>query len=159
MTVQPTNSPGWYDDGTGQRRWFDGAAWGRYESVCPNCGTPFSDETFCGQCGSKLTALGTASVVSQSAAASVHSAPAVIDDAPVVVRRSRRNPFIAPSPEQAGEVSGISVSRNWSLGLRSATAKKGSGMTRNRKIAGDLPEWSPLPPGELSVDRTGGNRR
>jgi hypothetical protein len=75
-----------------------------------------------------------------------------------IVRRSRRAPFVPPSEGDA-EPSGMTVSRIWGAGLRSARAQRESGLTRNRKIAGELPEWAPLPPGELSVDRpTRGSR-
>jgi len=117
MTDELTNVPaGWYDDGSGRQRWFDGEQWGAYSP----------DET------------------------------AAADPEPVVVRRNRKSPFVAPAPA-ADEQSGITVSRSWGLGLRSA--KTSSGLTRNRKIAGDLPGWCPLPPGELGVDRSAGTRR
>lgn len=75
-----------------------------------------------------------------------------------VVRRTRRAPFNPPA-EQPTQPSGTVVSRNWGLGLRSSTRGKESGLTRNRKIAGDLPDWAPLPPGEISVDRPAGSQR
>lgn len=80
------------------------------------------------------------------------SAPQSIDEAPVVISRRRRPQFIPPQPERPESGSPVQVSRNWGLGLRSAKARE-SGLTRNREIAGDLPAWAPLPPGELSVRR------
>lgn len=145
MTDQEMTLPGWYDDGSGRQRWFDGNDWGHYaKGFCGECGSPCGEEAFCAQCGHSLR---------QKTAAPASPRE---DDEQVVVRRTRRSPFVASSPEQVAQASGITVSRNWGLGLRSSASKKDSGMTRNRKIAGDLPEWSPLPPGELSVDRRGG---
>jgi hypothetical protein len=118
---------GWYDDGTGRQRWFDGTQWGAYADT-------------------------------QASAPATAPAATPADDGPVVVRRTRRSPFIAPAGDQADQSSSTIVSRDWGLGLRSSNAKKDSGMTRNRKIAGDLPGWSPLPPGELVVDRHPGSR-
>lgn len=121
MTNQENVPAGWYDDGTGRQRWYDGTEWGQYAEEVQ-----------------------------------VPPLPAVDNTDPVIVRRTRRAPFMPPQPSQDSNTAGAIVSRNWGIGLRSANAKKDSGLTRNRKIAGDLPEWSPLPPGELSVDRTAG---
>lgn len=71
-------------------------------------------------------------------------------DAPKVVRRNRPTPFNAPASERAVDV-GITVGRNWST---ISGPRKPSGLTRNRVVAGDLPDWTPLPPGELRVDRS-----
>ncbi|MET0932007.1 MAG: DUF2510 domain-containing protein [Aeromicrobium sp.] len=121
MTEHENATPaGWYDDGTGRQRWFDGTAWGDYAE--------------------QTTAV----------------AP-VADDGPVVVRRTRRAPFVPPDRADPPD-STTTVSRDWGLGLRSSKVKKDVGLTRNREIAGDLPSWSPLPPGELSVDRSSGRR-
>ena len=81
------------------------------------------------------------------------------NDSPVVVRRTRRTPFRPPVDEDQRSFSGITVSRSWGLGLRAANQRKASGLTRNRKIAGDLPEWAPLPPGELAIVRTASTPR
>lgn len=123
MTDEAAAPAGWYDDGTGRQRWFDGTAWGQY-----------AEET------------GTVAPAEQ------------MDDEPVIIRRTRRTPFNPPPAEPAPEFAGITVSRNWGLGLRSANSKKECGLTRNRKVAGDLPAWAPLPPGELLVDRSAGRR-
>lgn len=148
MSDSHNPEPGWYDDGTGRQRWFDGTEWGQYaQSFCGGCGSPCAgDDVFCGQCGHPV-----------SKDRSVPD-PMPADDEPVIIRRTRKSPFIAASEEEVSQRAGVTVSRNWSLALRSSAAKKDSGMTRNRKIAGDLPQWSPLPPGELHVDRTGGTR-
>lgn len=121
-TTENSSTPaGWYDDGTGRQRWFDGTAWGQY---APNG----------------------------------ESAPqaASADPGSGIVRRTRRTPFGPPPADPAADHAGLTVSRNWGLGLRSANEKKDSGLTRNRRVAGDLPQWTPLPPGELSVQRGSG---
>lgn len=121
MTDDATTPAGWYDDGTGRQRWFDGTAWGQY-----------------------------AEDVETSVSGTFESAE------PVIVQRTRRAPFNPPPAERDAGSSGVMVSRGWGLSLRAANENKSSGLTRNRKIAGELPDWSPLPPGELSVDRTSG---
>lgn len=120
-TENSSATAGWYDDGTGRQRWFDGTAWGQY--------APDGESAL------------------QAASA---------DPGSGIVRRTRRAPFGPPSAEPAADHAGLTVSRSWGLGLRSANAKKDSGLTRNRTVAGDLPEWTPLPPGELSVRRGAG---
>ena len=72
----------------------------------------------------------------------------------VVVQRNRRAPFRPPAADQ-GTPLGAVVTRNWGNSRRS---KSDSGLTRNRVIAGDLPDWAPLPPGELQVDRNAGKQ-
>lgn len=128
-TQAPSTPAGWYDDGTGRQRWFDGTEWGDY--------APDTDED------------------AEPEPPALPTPPPADSDEPVVVRRTRRAPFAPPSPEPESE-SSLTISRNWGLGLRSANAKKESGLTRNRKIAGDLPDWSPEPPGEIAVDRHAG---
>ena len=91
-----------------------------------------------------------------ASAGSSESAPG--SESPVVVRRARRTPFRPPESNKKQE-SGVTVSRSWGLGLRAANQRKDSGLTRNRKIAGDLPQWAPLPPGELAVIRTASTSR
>jgi len=77
------------------------------------------------------------------------SAPAA-DDVPVIVRRVPRAagkllPRPTPPPKDDHVVArGLLQPR--------AAAKK---VVRQRAIAGDLPSWSPLPPGELTVRRPG----
>lgn len=66
------------------------------------------------------------------------------------VRRTRRNPFIPPSDQAQGPA----VSRELLSRGRAAGAK----LSRNRKIAGDLPDWDPLPPGEITLARPTGSR-
>ncbi|WP_006245063.1 hypothetical protein [Mycolicibacterium tusciae] len=62
---------------------------------------------------------------------------------PIVLRRARPAVFAAPEPEK-GEV----IAR--SFGLGSGLSKQPE-LSRNRKIAGNLPAWDPLPPGEIRV--------
>ncbi|MBM9837366.1 hypothetical protein JO861_12455 [Rhodococcus hoagii] len=64
-------------------------------------------------------------------------------DAPVV-RPTRLSPFLPPAPR---DDDGLVVSREATL----RSLPKGEQLTRNRKIAGDLPDWEPLPPGEVLV--------
>jgi hypothetical protein len=72
------------------------------------------------------------------------------EESDTVVRRTRRSPFVPPS----GQADGPAVSRE--LLSRGAIGKPQ--MSRNRKIAGDLPDWDPLPPGEITVLRPNGSR-
>ena len=80
--------------------------------------------------------------------------PAPDANSGVVVQRTRRTPFLPPSPDEKTSI-GTVVTRNWGVSSR---GKKESGITRNRIIAGDLPDWAPLPPGELQVDRNAGSK-
>lgn len=76
------------------------------------------------------------------------------NDGVVVVQRTRRAPFAPPTFDEQPSI-GTVVTRNWGGTRRT---KKDSGLTRNRVIAGDLPDWAPLPPGELQVDRNAGTQ-
>ena len=70
---------------------------------------------------------------------------ASVNTNPVVIRRTARMlPRELPVPEE-----GVTVSRNV-LGSRAAVKPQ---TTRSRRIAGELPDWEPLPPGELIVRR------
>lgn len=69
--------------------------------------------------------------------------------APVEIRRGPRTRFLAPASNAAREE--IVVSRNV-LSPRKAAGKNAT--ARERKIAGDLPEWEPLPPGEVLINRS-----
>jgi hypothetical protein len=62
---------------------------------------------------------------------------------PIVLRRARPAVFIAPQPDE-----GHVVSRD--VGLSRGLSKQPE-LSRNRKIAGNLPAWDPLPPGEIHV--------
>jgi len=53
--------------------------------------------------------------------------------------------------EEEGRDSEVVISRSWALLTRSGAPSQ---MGRARKIAGDLPTWDPLPPGEQVVRRT-----
>ncbi len=65
----------------------------------------------------------------------------------IVVRRTRLAPFVPPQP-QKGTVSPAIVARD---ALRRSPRPAGERLSRNRVIAGDLPYWSPMPPGEIPV--------
>lgn len=140
MTEEERKPAGWYDDGTGRQRWWDGTEWGAYAEGAQVPDTE-SEE------------------VSHDAEVDEAQVPVAVEPAEtVIIQRTRRAPFNPPPAEQGAEESGVTVSRSWGLGLRSANGKKDSGLTRNRKIAGELPDWAPLPPGELSVGRAAGKR-
>ena len=62
---------------------------------------------------------------------------------PIVLRRARPAVFIAPQPEE-----GKLIARELGLGVG---LSKQPELSRNRKIAGNLPAWDPLPPGEIRV--------
>jgi hypothetical protein len=84
-------------------------------------------------------------------APSPNPAPAATaDTSGFIVRRTRTSPFLPPTPVDADETP--SVSRAWAT----AQGKKVKGqLGRQRRMAGDLPGWEPLPPGELLVKRGG----
>lgn len=63
---------------------------------------------------------------------------------PIMLRRARPSVFIAPQPANEGQV----LARDFSL---RRGADKPKELTRNRKIAGNLPVWDPAPPGEIKV--------
>lgn len=113
---------GWYDDGSGRARWFDGSLWGEY-----------ADE--------------------QAAQEDQEVQVEYEHEEPLIVRRNRRSPFNPPQQDKSSTSTNL-VSRDWATGLRASTSAKNSGLTRQRKVAGDLPEWAPTPPGELTVNRT-----
>ena len=64
----------------------------------------------------------------------------------VVVRRSVRLTFQPPA-ETPDELP--TVSRTWAARTIAAAPK----LPRERKMAGDLPSWSPAPPGSVPVRR------
>lgn len=69
------------------------------------------------------------------------------EDQPVVVRRGRASQRMRPRPPL--EDTGVVVSRN----VLAARATGKPQTSRERLMAGDLPAWEPLPPGELTVRR------
>lgn len=72
------------------------------------------------------------------------------DEVPVIVRRvPRAAGKLVPRPTPPPKDDHV-VARGL-LQPRAATKK----VVRQRAIAGDLPAWSPLPPGELTVRRPG----
>lgn len=44
MTTPQSSPPGWYDDGSGQQRWWDGMQWGQYASQVPTTSTGVGDQ-------------------------------------------------------------------------------------------------------------------
>jgi hypothetical protein len=76
-------------------------------------------------------------------------AGAAPDAMPTIVRRGHAATRLLPRAEEP-ESSTVVVHRSV-LARRSSDKPKTS---RERKIAGDLPEWEPLPPGELVVNRS-----
>jgi hypothetical protein len=80
-------------------------------------------------------------------ASAQHMSPSDSTDT-VVIRRARTNRFLA-SPPPAPE-SGVVVGRGF---LNSKAGTQKPQISRERKIAGDLPSWDPVPPGEVSVRR------
>ncbi len=90
-----------------------------------------------------------APVVPTAPAAPAPAAPPAAPADPVVVRRPSAAGRFLPREVVPVADDGVVVSRNV-LGSRAAT-KPQTG--RERKIAGGLPDWEPLPPGELLVRR------
>lgn len=90
----------------------------------------------------------TESVPSQSAGLDAPSPAAVADDLPVIRRRSRA--MFHPREEDSSDI-GVVVSRS----ILTARNAKEPETSRKRKIAGNLPAWEPMPPGELVVHRRG----
>lgn len=128
---------------------------------CTQCGTGTDDATlkFCINCGAALPAAAVAPVVEPPVITEVPAAviapvppaapvaPPTPDDG-FVVRRTRTSPFLPPPvQEDAAPV----ISRAWaqSQSARPAASK----LTKQRKMAGGLPDWEPLPPGEVLVKR------
>lgn len=67
----------------------------------------------------------------------------VVEPPPVVLKRARPSLFKPPEPPRDEQM----VSRNVLGGNRVDKPE----LSRNRKIAGDLPSWDPTPPGEIHV--------
>ena len=44
MTTPQSQPPGWYDDGSGQQRWWDGTQWGQYASQAAPAGGGAGDQ-------------------------------------------------------------------------------------------------------------------
>lgn len=83
-------------------------------------------------------------------AATPPAAPPAPTASPFTVRRRSAGAFV-PRPVPA-ESDGVVIARNV-LSARQAGVERTT--SRQRKIAGDLPAWEPLPPGELVVTRPG----
>jgi hypothetical protein len=69
------------------------------------------------------------------------------DDVPPIVRRTRSGGKFTPRPPKAEQ--GAIVSRN----ILASRATDRAQTSRERIVAGDLPDWDPLPPGEVRVQR------
>ncbi len=75
------------------------------------------------------------------------SGPSPVPQTPPTIRRGRAGERLRPRQQPLPE--SVVVSRGV-LGSKSSSKPQ---TTRERRIAGDLPEWEPLPPGELRVHR------
>jgi hypothetical protein len=141
--------------------------------TCPSCGAELDDGAtrFCTSCGASLPAVSASepAVVTEPSPAPERIAPPPppiapasepvaaatepADQAPaaedIVVRRTRRTPFLPPAHVDEEE-GGVVISRSWTSARRAAGS---ADVGRQRKIAGDLPSWEPLPPGEVVVAR------
>lgn len=73
--------------------------------------------------------------------------PAPTTPPPPQVRRPGAGRFV---PKAAPTPDGVVVQRNV---LQPSQAKEKALTSRQRRIAGNLPDWEPLPPGELLVRR------
>ena len=82
----------------------------------------------------------------QQAADAAHLADGSTPGSTVVIRRGHSAARLLPAQPVAETTL---VSRN----VLHARATKKPETSRERKIAGDLPDWEPLPPGELHVHR------
>ncbi|MBK6440865.1 MAG: hypothetical protein IPH27_11430 [Actinomycetales bacterium] len=76
--------------------------------------------------------------------------PTDSEPTPVIVRRRSSGMFI-PKPVSQSSQDEVIVARQLFMGRKDARPLN----SRSRKIAGDLPTWEPLPPGELLVRRPG----
>ena len=85
-------------------------------------------------------------------ATSTTAAPARPSADFVIERRTRSFLPTATVADLALGDTDIAISRNWSTLSRPAGAPPNQ-LGRQRKIAGDLPTWDPLPPGEQVVKR------
>lgn len=91
------------------------------------------------------------SIPEQGAPAGASPDPSTAVTEPLVVRRgssARFRPRVEPPQEET-----VVVSRGI-LGVRDRDKKAQT--SRERRVAGDLPSWEPLPPGELVVRRPPG---
>jgi hypothetical protein len=82
----------------------------------------------------------------QQAVDSTQPADSGVPDSTVVIRRGQSATRLLPMQSVAETTV---VSRN----VLHARVTKKPETSRARKIAGDLPDWEPLPPGELLVHR------
>ncbi|WP_273167787.1 hypothetical protein, partial [Actinomyces israelii] len=67
-----------------------------------------------------------------------------------LVRRPRRMPRFAPAPSRES----TAVIDRKDLLARTRSTKEGPQLSRESKMAGNLPAWCPLPPHELIVRRS-----
>lgn len=71
-------------------------------------------------------------------------APVPSADGGIVLRRGTTVRLVPQT--ESGATPGVTLTRNL---LQPTAQDRKAEITRNRKIAGNLPEWSPLPPGEI----------
>lgn len=81
--------------------------------------------------------------------AGVPATAAVEDDSLPVIRRRSRKMFVPAAPPSSDL--DVIVAR----GILSSRQSARPTTSRHRKIAGNLPDWEPLPPGEVFVSRPG----
>lgn len=118
---------------------------------CTSCGTPIDDATPEPEPAPVAEPAPTMSVAGPQITAPVvvATAPIRLDD-DVLIRRTRRSPLLPPR-ETVGDDEDVVISRSWATATRNRNAPNQVG--KSRKIAGDLPAWEPLPPGESIVSR------
>ncbi|WP_167349999.1 zinc ribbon domain-containing protein [Pseudoclavibacter helvolus] len=125
--------------------------------VCGNCQAQLEADgsRFCMRCGAPLMPARSISMPLEGTAE--HEAvppteppqPPQLPQPSQIIRRAGRRPIEPPTPVQG--VDALTVSRTWSSSRPLGERKPK--LSRERKMAGDLPAWEPLPPGELNVRR------
>ncbi len=134
---------------------------------CTSCGTAASLDTlkFCTNCGGALPVVVEAVPAVAAAAPPVSAVPFTVQSVPQaspeptppaqsvsegpIIRRTRTSPFLPPPVAEENDAP--IISRAWAIGQVSNPGKRQ--LTKQRKMAGGLPSWDPLPPGELVVKR------
>ncbi len=146
-------------------------------STCPSCGVDLEPDAvaFCTNCGAALPE-DAVPVVTRTTRIPMADPPAVSDvdeegtvpavvtrtapiqraaqpdtDDTMVIARTRRDPFLPPAidDDEFDDESPV-IARAWA----GPTERAGAGqLGHQRKLAGALPAWDPLPPGEQSVKR------
>jgi hypothetical protein len=118
---------------------------------CTSCGTPIdeADDTVDVDDTDDVAEL----TFEQQMQAVADPVPARPEPADVIIRRGTRRSPLLPPPEydDDDDDSDVVISRNWATIARNRAIPNQVG--KSRKIAGDLPAWEPLPPGEAIVTR------